>query len=75
MLDIKIEKGVVAKPQIKDSQYYELSETLEIGDSFVVKDRQEKAKFWLGLSRHGIKLMSRSQPDGTIRIWCIGKPS
>ena len=74
MLDIKIEKGVVATPPIKENQYGDLAEALEIGDSFVVKNQSEKAKFWLGLKRQGLKLMSRTLEDGTVRIWCLGKP-
>ena len=75
MLDIKIDKGVIVTPTIKDNQYRELANTLEIGDSFIVKTRQEKSKFWQGLRRHGLKLCARTQEDGTIRIWCTGKPS
>lgn len=75
MLDIKIEKGVVADPPIKDNQYRELANALEIGDSFIVKDLKQRAKFFVGLKRHKLKLMTRTQRDGTVRIWCIGKPS
>lgn len=75
MLDIKIEKGVLPTRTIRDNQYNELAEALEIGDSFVVKNQLEKAKFWLGLKRQGLKLMSRTLEDGTVRIWCLGKPS
>ena len=73
MFDIKIEKGVKLVPTIKANQYRELANTLEIGDSFVVKTRQERQKFLLGLQRCGLKLMARKLLDGTHRIWCIGK--
>jgi len=74
MPDIKIDKGVVRTPHIEPSIYSHLANDLEIGDSFVVKNRNERSKFWQSLSRHGLKLMSRKLPDGTFRIWCIGKP-
>ena len=73
MLDIKIEKGVAATPPIKDNQYRELANTLEAGDSFLVKNKREKQKFFIGLKRHGLKLMSRTLEDGTCGIWCLGK--
>lgn len=75
MLDIKIDKGVVVTPSVKDSEYRKLAEVLEIGDSFLVKDLKERSRFFVGLRRHGLKLTTRTQEDGTIRIWCLGKPS
>jgi len=69
----KIEKGVPYKQGTKNGNHAMLKETLqtmEIGDSIVVPYRMQG--LWVIAQRLKIKISSKSNKDGTYRVWRTG---
>ena len=65
----EIEKGI---PPIHTGQkFFFPFEQMDVGDSFLVKSDYERTQALMFAKRHGKKATSRTQPDGTYRIWRV----
>lgn len=68
-MSIVIEKGIPIPPQrAKDGSLRAEMAKMEIGDSFVYKNRGHA---FMAAKRFGFKIQTRALPDGTYRIWRI----
>ena len=65
----EIEKGV---PVTRSGQRFVFPfEQMDVGDSFVVQSATERIHALMAAKRRGKKAKSRTQSDGTFRVWRI----
>ena len=73
-MDVKIEKGI-PPPDGKRQQCGMASvfRKMEVGDSFIWPETlsQDASSISSNARKNGIQVSSRTQPDGTIRVWRI----
>lgn len=70
-MEIKIEKNIPIDKignRSGKGKWQKLFSILEIGDSFLVKNKHERQAIYTA-KPEGFGIVSRSNEDGTIRIW------
>jgi hypothetical protein len=69
----KIEKGIPIPAQrraLREGSLASVIRKMEVGDSMIVTQKQRNGAFAIAHPLK-IKLLSRTQADGTVRIWRI----
>jgi hypothetical protein len=75
MTDITVETDIPLPEEKRNphGRWIRLSKTIQIGQSFVVKKQSEVLAARMAFARVGKGAVSRTQEDGSIRVWCIKK--
>lgn len=69
----KIEKGIEIPNRRKAGIWGQLSRSMEVGDSVLVKTRNEAMNLYNALIRHGFKAITRTDNNNQIRVWKANK--